>query len=744
MPTNLPTPTTSVAPGGAPLFQSSLPAIPQPPANLALPNPTPNIIQAQTPGSTAQGPATLTAAQFAQQYGTPGPAATGPTGPATLTADQFAQQYGTGASGPTGGGGVSSGLASFAKDIFSAPATLIARPIQAAAEVFGATAGQVDTATSNIENAVAGGLKKIPLIGNALGDTAQGLVAPVDQNLGDVEKDVGRGAQTVALGVADAPIATGALFGAGTSLEQGNKLLSAQTALDTALGAGGGKVLDWLGKPLLNAAGKVIGTITPQVIQDVAAGGAKAVAQFAAEHDLPLGLQKIATPAADAIQGAASAVDNGINKGVAGAANGAGRAIAAQYPNVDPVGHFKEVNQQDLVRPAMSNESRFANATDIYENAKSQGIDIGDEMTKMGIQHDDISKGGVYNTKNLAKNLEQNEYDIGNKIIRPAIREIQAGIPNTSVSDVRTSLLNKIKAVPGSSLNDTDREWMENQINRQYGNNSAAARANPDGYNLETLHDNRIVEQGNAKYKNDGTPLENRPAKLARYKGQVFSNLFDSKAPSEFQDVRAEQEKNFKVANYLRALNGKKVPEGITQKAIRLFGRGLGSVLGSHVGGYPGLFVGGRIGDALFDRFDTIPNPFKGAALRSAFANKAEPEVFQALQKRVGAAEAERLMRLPLPAAGETSGAPIGAPKPSPTLFSTPGGQAAPDLQNAVDMSSSRVSKVPATNTKSPAYKAKVLAAQLNQGPYVPPRSLPVIDMGKPASSPRSLNDIRF
>ena len=127
--------------------------------------------------------------------------------------------------------------------------------------------------------------QKIPIIG--------GLIAPAPNNAADVEKDVGRAAETVALGTG-APIAGGALFGAGASLEQGNDLLSAQTALNTVLGgvAGGlgAKVLasKWVGRPLFNAAGKVVGTITPKIIKNVAANGADAVAKFAATHNLPV------------------------------------------------------------------------------------------------------------------------------------------------------------------------------------------------------------------------------------------------------------------------------------------------------------------------------------------------------------------------------------------------------------------------------------------------------------------------
>lgn len=149
------------------------------------------------------------------------------------------------------------------KSLIKAPLTMIARPIQAVAELAGASPESVNTATKKI---------------------AGDFVAPVPQNFSDVGKDIGRGAETVALGLG--PVSGGALFGAGNSLEQGNNLLSTQTAFETVLGAAGGKVLDLVGKPLLNAAGKVVGKITPDVLKTVVSKGTQSIKDFAENHSI--------------------------------------------------------------------------------------------------------------------------------------------------------------------------------------------------------------------------------------------------------------------------------------------------------------------------------------------------------------------------------------------------------------------------------------------------------------------------
>ncbi len=160
---------------------------------------------------------------------------------------------------PTNGGG-------FLKSLLSPVATMIARPFQAGAELLGASSQSVDATTKKLTG---------------------GLVAPVPQNAADVKKDVGRGIQTVALGAGPESMAlSGAGFGLGGSLEQGNDLFSVQTALQTALGAGAGKILGLVGKPLFNVAGKVVGSVTPAFLKDLVSQGNKAIIDFAAQHEI--------------------------------------------------------------------------------------------------------------------------------------------------------------------------------------------------------------------------------------------------------------------------------------------------------------------------------------------------------------------------------------------------------------------------------------------------------------------------
>ena len=133
-------------------------------------------------------------------------------------------------------------LGEMVKGLVSAPLTMLARPIQLAAEAI--MPGDNTEAIDRFSREKLGG-----------------FVAPVPQGASDVIKDVGRAGQTVALGLT-APgtvLSAGAGFGLGTSLEQqGADVFSKEgitkAAFDTATGMASGKFLDVVGRPLFSGA----------------------------------------------------------------------------------------------------------------------------------------------------------------------------------------------------------------------------------------------------------------------------------------------------------------------------------------------------------------------------------------------------------------------------------------------------------------------------------------------------------
>lgn len=714
---------------------------------------------------------------------TPAPAEAPSVSPIAQDLESYRQEKATGTAKKTAPKEGGNALVNFAKGIFSAPITLAARPFQAVAEGaryvsdrpqiqnYEAELSKIrednNLISEQLKQARASGQDTSELVKRAYANSERlaqlndanegaldnsvvdratasipgigGFIAPTPKNAGDVMKDVGRGAQTIALGIGSAPIAAGALFGAGSSLEQGNDLFSVQTAFDAALGGAGGKVLEFLGKPIINAAGKVIGKYTPEFLQNLAKGGTKAIQEFAAAHELPV-IGSVTKPLSESIVKGAQGFDSAIENGVSKAVKGTGTFLREQFPNVKtPTEHYQAKNVSDIVRPTTVNEPKYSKATRVFEDAKGKGIDLGEVAKERGIIHDQLAEGGKYNTTDVVDNLKQANYEVSDRIARPAIAAAEGGVERVPVSEVRAKMLKQVNDIPSTQITPDDRAKMLSSINRRYAANGPVSSEFPEGMTLTNLHDSRIISAKNGGYKPGGSTSDALKAQLSREEGRVYSSIFDNKIPEEvgMKPFRKELEKNFLLADYLDELHQKKVPAGITKKAVRLFGRAVAATAGGKIGGFPGSILGSQYGDMLFSSFEALPNPIKMHVLQSVKVE--DPKIFQELVNYIGKEKAAQLTRLQLPAAGQSS-----YKEPNPTYYVTPGGKASPVMGEATDIAAveSGAAKRPTTDRRLKSYRNK---GELERGLgefYTPDKDLPTIKAGRKPKSKKSLNDI--
>ena len=422
---------------------------------------------------------------------------------------------------------------------------------------------------------------------------------------------------------------------------------------------------------------------------------------------------------------------------------------ASQFPQFSPLEHYKAINERDLVKPTTINDAAYAKATSIYNQAKNSDIDLGKQATARGIrQHDLIGEGNKFNTKDTAALLEQGNYKDANAVFRPAIKEIEPGVRLIPTSEVRNELISQAKAASG--IDDADRQTLIKQITKRYAPGSAADLAHPRGYSLTDLHDARIAAQPKSKFTPGiSTPPAVLSAKLSRLEGAGFKKLFDENIPEKvtlngqtienpLKELRREFEGNFKLADYLRSLHNKKVPQSLVQKGTSLFARAAGGALGAKFGGYPGFLFGSRGGEMLFSSFEALPNPIKIGVLRQ-LQNERSP-VYSVLEEYLHATQQERLLMKALPVAGGSSFKPT-----RPTLFATPKGVITPDKGAAIDLTAVEkgTAKAPKSGRSAAAQKKLVQYIQENnQGPYVAPKDLPVIKAGTKPKAPKRLNDI--
>lgn len=328
------------------------------------------------------------------------------------------------------------------KNLVGAPATMIARPIQTIAELGGASADTVDRVTNNLTG---------------------GLVAPVPQNAGDVEKDIGRGIQTVALGAG--PVSGGTGLGVGNSLEQGNDLFSKETAKQAVIGGLGGKVLDVAGKPILNYAGEKLGGLVPASLKDLATAGSEGISEFAkntkilpdvVSEAINKGAKTAETLAnkpfsfvGDTFKGAGAEIKDIYNKQYPTSVteekfNQAKDNIAAQYKKSLPLTPTQQLKEANLLKKTGDN---------VYTTIAKHGTDL-EKLQQVSDQYANATK--------YAQANETGHFNI-DEIKQNAFKNIDQKIPSETARQIAKNKISNeidaiIKANPDSVFKDVNGE----------------------------------------------------------------------------------------------------------------------------------------------------------------------------------------------------------------------------------------------------------------------------------------------
>jgi hypothetical protein len=527
-----------------------------------------------------------------------------------------------------------SALGEFAKGLVSAPATLLARPIQAGAEILGASAEDVNKFTEKYTG---------------------GIVAPVPESFGDVKKDIGRGVQTVALGVGS-PVAAGAAFGFGSSIEQGNDIMSTETLTNTLLGAGMGKALDIVGAPILNKAGKVIGTVTPKMLKELAAKGGNSVADFMAQHEIAGGALK---PLTEKIAAGAKAIDKAaeIKPLFQGAKEKAQQGLQAAYPDAIPQmqEHYAKVNTGDFAKPTTIAKPSYAEATDIYNSAKAAGNDVTELATKEGIQYDKLIEDGQMNSKYMADKIRKGNGQTANEFLKPYLQGLDEVVPMTSLEEVRAKAIKSVM----DDFKIADKEAEIAKINRRFDstNQGSLQERYKDGFKVSDLSNEKISHANSVNFEN--------PDKNANYHiSNALRETLEAKVPTvtdpatgqtfNLKDFNKELQNRYQLADYLEALHGKTMPKSTAAKIGKTFTKIAGSAAGSTTGSLFGSFGGYQAGGFLYDAMGGMSNPIKEAFL-SRMA-KEQPAVYKAFQ---------RAAQMPVP----FKGTPSVIIPPAPTTY---------------------------------------------------------------------------
>ncbi len=427
------------------------------------------------------------------------------------------------------------------------------------------------------------------------------LVKPAPENMADVKKDVGRGIQTVAFGLG--PVSGGAAFGTGMSLEDGNDLLSWDTAAYTAGGLVLGKAADIVGKPLLNAAGKVVGVITPQMLKNVAAGGAKAMQTFMETNKL-----------------LPNSISRPLNKGAAAlevGANAPFKAAAAPFRQVDE----KVIARREQALKEL--EEKYAQLRDNAARNPEATAGTRGRVARSNVLTEDnmVNEDGVIiGAKEAAKTYRKETIGEGESLVRQLLTKEGVGV---DIGVVEKELQKVLK----ESFSGRELISALNAMKREI---AGLRLKNPNGRIMLTdLHDAKVQRQpGSKAYDNSETKAVDK--QIARAHKQVIENNSGEKV----REINAEIGKFLGDAEYIESLQGKRIGNGKLGRTVsQVAGAVAGAAAGGALGGLPGVAVGSYVGGS-------VSRKLSGRGLRNALGKptkvaQTKSAVFEAGRERL-------------------------------------------------------------------------------------------------------------
>jgi hypothetical protein len=236
---------------------------------------------------------------------------------------------------------------------------------------------------------------------------------------------------------------------------------------------------------------------------------------------------------------------------------------------------------------------------------------------------------GKYSTADTADNLRATAGKLSEDVIKPALKLADYLVKPGAISDI----LNAAKNYLGKTFNVTagDVESITKNIEKEA---DALTRKYPNGIKLSDADTEKITYAKNGGFSPFKSASDTNLSIANRAISSALGDFVEKNAPEsvhygEFKDYLS---KYYKGADYLDALNGKKVPYSlgkyIAHRGLQVIGAGIGQATGfgmlADVGGY---MIGGAVEHAL----ENLPNP-----LRNMFLSNIEttnPAVFAKIQQ---------------------------------------------------------------------------------------------------------------
>lgn len=444
---------------------------------------------------------------------------------------------------------------------------------------------------------------------------------------------------TAAVQGKESPIAAGASAFSNLARPVGkavSKVFSPVTALEQATQKGTGRIADLLtGRPQgtssanLNDAQTATlnayqswATKNPNASKELEAlgnafnvGGTLAGGQDAVEA---------APGVASDIKGALSGNDSIAGRAVQSVSDAGNEAKSAISSRVQS--HYVSQAQDEFTKP--TTKTGYSKATTIFNNAKAAGQNIGETLVQNKINPSDIIQDGKYNVGDTPDKIRDDAGQASKDMLRPALAKADATTPKTPVEEITNKTVADIKNTQGETAGN-----IKTQVAKAQAEGAALSEKYPDGMSLTDMHDEKIAYAKNGGYKPVGSVEDNNSAAMNRSFGRTLANEVETKAPADVpvHEFNGELQKQYRAADYLDALDGKKAPVSIASKVAKQAAKGVGAMVGNATGaGILADMAGYNLGGTLEGIVENMSNPVKAAFLRNL--ETSNPEAFTKVQ----------------------------------------------------------------------------------------------------------------
>lgn len=255
------------------------------------------------------------------------------------------------------------------------------------------------------------------------------------------------------------------------------------------------------------------------------------------------------------------------------------------------------------------------------------------------------TENGRYATKDSATAMRDTAGKLSADVLRPGLKEAENVTPPTSVDEIRRAAIANVARDP--LITGGNRQSVIKNINHEA---DILQEDYPQGMKLTDMHDKKIAHASDGGYKPNGSVADDNIATAHRNLSSALGDMVEAKAPPELDVGRANDyfSKYYKAADYLEAIDNKKVPVSLTQSMLHRGAQLFGAITGHGMsGGLLGGAIGYSIGGSLEHALENMTVPMRASFLKNLQVT--HPEAVTKITEYLKNESAARSTRLALP-----------------------------------------------------------------------------------------------